>query len=144
MLERYVASVRRGLDAHGATRRSTSCRATAASPTAEHFRGKDSLLSGPAGGVVGMVRAAHAVGFSEVIGFDMGGTSTDVALYAGELERTTDAVIAEVRVSAPMLRIHTVAAGGGSILSFVKGGSRSGPSRRGRIQDPRVIGTAGR
>ena len=82
---------------------------------AAHFDGKDSLLSGPAGGVIGMLHAARAAGFDDVVGFDMGGTSTDVSLYAGELERTADAVIAAVRVSAPMLRIDTVAAGGGSI-----------------------------
>ena len=106
---------------------------------AEHFRGKDSLLSGPAGGVIGMVHAARAVGCDEVIGFDMGGTSTDVALYAGELERTTDAVIASVRVSAPMLRIHTVAAGGGSILSFGQGRLKVGPESAGALPGARVL-----
>ena len=137
VLDRYVASVRRGLEAAAAPRRCTSCRATAGSTAAEHFRGKDSLLSGPAGGVVGMVRAARAVGCDEVIGFDMGGTSTDVALYAGELERTTDAVIAAVRVSAPMLRIQTVAAGGGSILSFGQGRLKVGPESAGALPGPK-------
>ncbi len=103
---------------------------------AEHFRGKDSLLSGPAGGVIGMLHAARAVGCGEVIGFDMGGTSTDVALYAGELERTTDSVIASVRISAPMLRINTVAAGGGSILTFGQGRLKVGPASAGASPGP--------
>ena len=93
-------------------------------------------MSGPAGGVVGMVHVARAVGVNEVIGFDMGGTSTDVALYAGELERTTDAVIAAVRVSAPMLTINTVAAGGGSILTFGNGRLRVGPESAGAQPGP--------
>jgi 5-oxoprolinase (ATP-hydrolysing) len=135
VLDRYVASVRRGLDAHGGVRL-YFMQSHGGLTAAEHFRGKDSLLSGPAGGVVGMVRAAHAVGCREVIGFDMGGTSTDVALYAGELERTTDAVIAQVRVSAPMLRIQTVAAGGGSILSFGQGRLKVGPESAGAYPGP--------
>jgi len=83
---------------------------------AGRFQGKDSILSGPAGGIVGAVRTAAAVGFDRIIGFDMGGTSTDVAHFAGTdigaLERTFDAMVAGVRVRAPMLAIHTVAAGG--------------------------------
>src|SRR5689334_16693558 len=126
VLDRYVASVRRGLEALGAPRL-YFMQSHGGLTVAEQFRGKDSLLSGPAGGVVGMVRAARAVDCTAIIGFDMGGTSTDVALYAGELERTTDAVIAQVRVSAPMLRIQTVAAGGGSILSFGQGRLKVGP-----------------
>jgi len=137
VLDRYVASLRRGLG--GNSRGSTPLyfmQSHGGLTVAEQFRGKDSLLSGPAGGVVGMVRAARAVDCTEVIGFDMGGTSTDVALYAGELERTTDAVIAEVRVSAPMLRIQTVAAGGGSILSFAQGRLLVGPESAGADPGP--------
>ena len=111
---------------------------------AEHFRGKDSLLSGPAGGVIGMVHAARAVGVDEVIGFDMGGTSTDVALYAGDLERTTDTVIASVRVSARCSGFNTVAAGGGSILTFGQGRLKVGPASAGASPGPRATGTAGR
>ena len=85
---------------------------------ADMFQGKDALLSGPAGGVVGMVETARLAGFEKVIGFDMGGTSTDVAHYDGEYERAFDTEVAGVRVRAPMMRIHTVAAGGGSILHF--------------------------
>ena len=135
VLDRYVASVRRGLEALGGPRL-YFMQSHGGLTVAEHFRGKDSLLSGPAGGVVGMVRAARAVDCTEIIGFDMGGTSTDVALYAGELERTTNAVIAQVRVSAPMLRIQTVAAGGGSILSFGQGRLKVGPESAGAYPGP--------
>lgn len=83
---------------------------------AHHFRGKDAILSGPAGGIVGMAAMSAAANLHEVIGFDMGGTSTDVSHHAGELERTFQTQVAGVRLRAPMLAIHTVAAGGGSIL----------------------------
>src|SRR5688572_28088830 len=135
VLDRYVASVRRGVAALGGPRL-YFMQSHGGLTAAEHFRGKDSLLSGPAGGVIGMLHAARGVGCAEVIGFDMGGTSTDVALYAGELERTTDAVIAQVRVSAPMLRIQTVAAGGGSILSFAQGRLQVGPESAGAYPGP--------
>jgi 5-oxoprolinase (ATP-hydrolysing) len=100
------------------------------------FEGKDSLLSGPAGGVVGMVAAARAAGFERVIGFDMGGTSTDVSLYDGALARRNDAVMAGVRVSAPMLEIETVAAGGGSILAYANGRLQVGPESAGAEPGP--------
>ena len=139
VLDRYVASVRRGLAAASGAAPLYFMQSHGGLAAAEHFRGKDSLLSGPAGGVIGMVRAARAVGVNEVIGFDMGGTSTDVALYAGELERTTDAVIASVRVSAPMLKIQTVAAGGGSILSFGQGRLQVGPESAGALPGPTML-----
>ncbi len=82
------------------------------------FQGKDAILSGPAGGVVGMVRTASMSGYTEIIGFDMGGTSTDVAHYNGDFERSFETMVAGIRMRAPMMRIHTVAAGGGSILHF--------------------------
>ncbi|WP_158800998.1 MULTISPECIES: hydantoinase B/oxoprolinase family protein [unclassified Acidisoma] len=85
---------------------------------ARSFAGKDAILSGPAGGIVGAARTAEAAGFDRVIGFDMGGTSTDVALYAGTFERATETEVAGVRLQVPMMAIHTVAAGGGSILGF--------------------------
>ncbi|EFL21439.1 hydantoinase/oxoprolinase [Streptomyces himastatinicus ATCC 53653] len=85
---------------------------------AAHFRGKDAVLSGPAGGVVGMVRSSAEAGHAKVIGFDMGGTSTDVSHYAGEFERVFGTEVAGVRMRAPMMNIHTVAAGGGSVLHF--------------------------
>ncbi len=143
VLDRYVASVRRGLAAASGAVPLYFMQSHGGLTAAEHFRGKDSLLSGPAGGVVGMVRAARAVGCTEVIGFDMGGTSTDVALYAGELERTTDAVIASVRVSAPMLKIQTVAAGGGSILSFGQDRLKVGPESAGALPGPKCYRRGG-
>jgi 5-oxoprolinase (ATP-hydrolysing) len=100
------------------------------------FSGKDALLSGPAGGIVGMARTAEAAGFSHVIGFDMGGTSTDVSLYAGRYERRNDAVIAGVRVAAPTMRIDTVAAGGGSICALVGGRLVVGPESAGAVPGP--------
>jgi 5-oxoprolinase (ATP-hydrolysing) len=103
---------------------------------ARHFRGKDAVLSGPAGGIVGMVRMSEALGYSKVIGFDMGGTSTDVSHYAGELERVFDTEVAGVRLRAPMLAIHTVAAGGGSVLHFDGSRFRVGPDSAGADPGP--------
>ena len=94
---------------------------------ARRFQGKDSILSGPAGGVVGMVKAADQAGFEKVIGFDMGGTSTDVTHFAGDYERSFETEIAGVRLAAPVMNIHTVAAGGGSILTFRDGRYQVGP-----------------
>jgi 5-oxoprolinase (ATP-hydrolysing) len=136
VLGRYVASVRRGLERELDGAPLLFMQSHGGLTEADQFRGKDSLLSGPAGGVIGMLRAARDAGFHDVIGFDMGGTSTDVSLYAGELERTSDAVIAAVRVSAPMLRIHTVAAGGGSILKFANGRLQAGPESAGADPGP--------
>jgi 5-oxoprolinase (ATP-hydrolysing) len=107
------------------------------------FRGKDSILSGPAGGIVGMARTAAAAGFDRVIGFDMGGTSTDVSHYAGELERQYETEVAGVRMRAPMLSIHTVAAGGGSILHFGDGRYRVGPDSAGADPGPACYGRGG-
>ena len=103
---------------------------------ADLFQGKDALLSGPAGGVVGMVETAKLAGFEKVIGFDMGGTSTDVAHYDGEYERAFDTEVAGVRMRAPMMRIHTVAAGGGSILHYEAGRFRAGPDSAGANPGP--------
>jgi 5-oxoprolinase (ATP-hydrolysing) len=100
------------------------------------FRGKDSILSGPAGGIVGMARVSESAGFGQVIGFDMGGTSTDVSHYAGELERQYETQVAGVRMRAPMLSIHTVAAGGGSILHFDGSRYRVGPDSAGAVPGP--------
>ncbi len=109
----------------------------------DNFRGKDALLSGPAGGVVGMARTGEAAGHSRLIGFDMGGTSTDVSHYDGRFERTTDAVVAGIRVRAPMILIHTVAAGGGSILSFDGSRFRVGPDSAGAEPGPACYGNGG-
>ena len=103
---------------------------------AHRFRGKDAILSGPAGGIVGMVRTSEIAGFPKVIGFDMGGTSTDVSHYAGEFEREFETQVAGVRMRAPMMSIHTVAAGGGSILHFDGARLRVGPDSAGANPGP--------
>ena len=103
---------------------------------AHHFQGKDAVLSGPAGGIVGMVRTAAVAGHKRVIGFDMGGTSTDVSHFAGEFERAFDTQVAGVRMRAPMMSIHTVAAGGGSIIHFDGARLRVGPDSAGANPGP--------
>jgi len=103
---------------------------------AERFRGKDAILSGPAGGIVGMVRTALAASHDKLIGFDMGGTSTDVSHYAGEFERAFETQVAGVRMRAPMMSIHTVAAGGGSIVRFDGARLRVGPESAGANPGP--------
>jgi 5-oxoprolinase (ATP-hydrolysing) len=100
------------------------------------FQGKDSILSGPAGGIVGAVQTSLRAGFRHLIGFDMGGTSTDVSHYRGEYERTFETEVAGVRLRAPMMAIHTVAAGGGSILSFDGSRYRVGPESAGAYPGP--------
>ncbi|MEJ6003531.1 hydantoinase B/oxoprolinase family protein [Paucibacter soli] len=103
---------------------------------AGQFQGKDAILSGPAGGIVGMVRTALQAGHAKVIGFDMGGTSTDVSHYAGEFERAFETQVAGVRMRAPMLSIHTVAAGGGSVIRFDGARLRVGPESAGANPGP--------
>jgi len=103
---------------------------------AHAFQGKDAILSGPAGGIVGMARTAKLGGHDKVIGFDMGGTSTDVSHYAGEFEREFETQVAGVRMRAPMMSIHTVAAGGGSILEFDGARFRVGPQSAGANPGP--------
>ncbi|MBM3503404.1 MAG: 5-oxoprolinase [Alphaproteobacteria bacterium] len=103
---------------------------------ARKFAGKDAILSGPAGGIVGAVRTSARAGFSQVIGFDMGGTSTDVAHFDGQFERVFETEVAGVRLRAPMLAIHTVAAGGGSVLHFDGARFRVGPDSAGANPGP--------
>jgi 5-oxoprolinase (ATP-hydrolysing) len=103
---------------------------------ARRFQGKDAILSGPAGGIVGAARTSAAAGFERIIGFDMGGTSTDVSHYAGEFEREFETRVAGVRMRAPMMSIHTVAAGGGSILHFDGARYRVGPDSAGANPGP--------
>ena len=100
------------------------------------FQGKDAILSGPAGGIVGAARTAGMAGLDQIIGFDMGGTSTDVALYAGAFERAFETAVAGVRMRAPMMAINTVAAGGGSILHFDGARMRVGPDSAGANPGP--------
>jgi 5-oxoprolinase (ATP-hydrolysing) len=103
---------------------------------ADRFNGKDAILSGPAGGIVGMVRTAQALGHAKLIGFDMGGTSTDVSHFAGEYERAFDTEVGGVRVRAPMMSIHSIAAGGGSIIRFDGARLRVGPESAGASPGP--------
>lgn len=103
---------------------------------ADLFQGKDAILSGPAGGVVGAVETSRLAGFEKMIGFDMGGTSTDVSHFDGELERAFETEVAGVRMRAPMMRIHTVAAGGGSVLEFKDGRFQAGPDSAGANPGP--------
>jgi 5-oxoprolinase (ATP-hydrolysing) len=133
VLRRYVDRVRGEL---GAETPLLFMQSNGGLTDAEAFRGKDAILSGPAGGVVGMAATARAAGFDHVVGFDMGGTSTDVSHYAGEYERTSDSVVAGVRLRAPMLSIETVAAGGGSICRFDGARLRVGPESAGATPGP--------
>ena len=107
------------------------------------FQGKDALLSGPAGGVVSMTQTGKQAGFNKLIGFDMGGTSSDVCHFAGEFERSFETELAGVRIRAPMMQINTVAAGGGSILSYKDGRFQVGPESAGAIPGPASYGRGG-
>ena len=138
ILRRYVARVRSALS--GSTKagrkRLLFMQSNGGLTDADRFQGKDAILSGPAGGVVGMARTGEIAGHRNLIGFDMGGTSTDVCHYAGKFERSFETEVAGVRIRAPMMRIHTVAAGGGSILSFREGRFQVGPESAGANPGP--------
>ncbi|HEY3852364.1 MAG TPA: hydantoinase/oxoprolinase family protein, partial [Steroidobacteraceae bacterium] len=133
ILRRYVDEVSREL---GAGVPLSFMQSTGGLITADRFQGKDAILSGPAGGIVGMARTAQAAGFDRVIGFDMGGTSTDVSHFAGSYERSFETVVAGVRLRAPMMNIYTVAAGGGSICRFDGAKFRVGPESAGANPGP--------
>jgi 5-oxoprolinase (ATP-hydrolysing) len=133
VLRRYVDRV---VGALGTETRLLFMQSSGGLTDAAAFQGKDAILSGPAGGIVGMVRTAEEAGFDRIIGFDMGGTSTDVSHYAGTYERTSETVVAGVRVRAPMLEIHTVAAGGGSICHYDGSRFRVGPDSAGAVPGP--------
>ncbi|MDD2462374.1 MAG: hydantoinase B/oxoprolinase family protein [Desulfobulbus sp.] len=137
ILRRYVDRVAAQLvDQQGRPTRLMFMQSSGGLTDAALFRGKDAVLSGPAGGVVGMVRTAAMAGYERLIGFDMGGTSTDVTHFDGEFERSFDTLVAGVRMRAPMMRIHTVAAGGGSILHFEAGRFQVGPDSAGANPGP--------
>ena len=133
VLDRYVAGLRGAL---GENVPLFFMQSTGGLADGRAFRGKDAVLSGPAGGVVGMAKTAAEAGFERVIGFDMGGTSTDVSHYAGAFERTHETMVAGVRMRTPMLSIHTVAAGGGSICRFDGMRLRVGPQSAGAVPGP--------
>ncbi len=135
ILRRYVNQVRAALGADKVDRL-MFMQSNGGLTDADLFHGRDALLSGPAGGVVGMVATAARDGFDKIIGFDMGGTSTDVCHYAGTFERSFETEVAGVRMRAPMMDIHTVAAGGGSVLSFRDGRLQVGPESAGANPGP--------
>jgi 5-oxoprolinase (ATP-hydrolysing) len=136
LLRRYVAQVAEGLGDTQSQPRLLFMQSNGGLAEAHAFQGKDSILSGPAGGIVGAVAVSKQAGFDKMIAFDMGGTSTDVAHYAGELERTFETEIAGVRMRAPMMSIYTIAAGGGSILHFDGIRYRVGPESAGANPGP--------
>jgi 5-oxoprolinase (ATP-hydrolysing) len=137
ILRRYVEQVESALGSAGAEKgKLMFMQSNGGLTDARFFQGKDAILSGPAGGVVGMVKVAEKAGFYKLIGFDMGGTSTDVSHYANDYERTSETLVAGVRVRAPMMLIHTVAAGGGSILHFDGARYRVGPESAGANPGP--------
>ena len=136
ILARYVGLVSRALEVERTGAKVMFMMSSGGLTSAKLFVGKDAILSGPAGGVVAMARTGASAGFKRVIGFDMGGTSTDVAHYDGEFERAFETEVAGVRMRAPMLKIHTVAAGGGSILHFDVARFRVGPDSAGADPGP--------
>ena len=151
ILRRYVAQVARDLG--GSARRKSIVEqqhprlmfmmSSGGLTSAGLFQGKDAILSGPAGGVVGMAETGRVAGFSHLIGFDMGGTSTDVSHFDGEYERAFETEVAGVRMRAPMMLIHTVAAGGGSILHFDGARFRVGPDSAGANPGPKCYRRGG-
>ncbi|MFN3723691.1 MAG: hydantoinase B/oxoprolinase family protein [Paracoccaceae bacterium] len=143
ILRRYVAQVEGALDMGRATGRLLFMQSSGGLTEAHRFMGKDAILSGPAGGIVGMVQTAAAAGYDRLIGFDMGGTSTDVSHYAGVYERSFETEVAGVRMRAPMMDIHTVAAGGGSVCSFRDGRLQVGPESAGANPGPAAYGRGG-
>lgn len=136
ILKRYVNQVAEELGVEGTGCRLMFMMSSGGLTAADMFEGKDAILSGPAGGVVGAVQTAQMAGFDKIIGFDMGGTSTDVSHYNGTYERAFDTEVAGVRIRAPMMRIHTVAAGGGSILHYKDGRFQVGPDSAGANPGP--------
>ncbi|MGP9821575.1 hydantoinase B/oxoprolinase family protein [Salinarimonas sp. NSM] len=136
ILRRYVAQVSEELDVARTGARLMFMMSSGGLTAAELFQGKDAILSGPAGGVVGLAETGRAAGFGKVIGFDMGGTSTDVAHFDGAYERAFETEVAGVRMRAPMMLIHTVAAGGGSMLKWDGTRYRVGPDSAGAHPGP--------
>ncbi|HSD68599.1 MAG TPA: hydantoinase B/oxoprolinase family protein [Woeseiaceae bacterium] len=136
VLNAYIDSLVRALSSVAKPRRLMFMQSSGGLVLAGQFRGKDSVLSGPAAGVVGMVETARNSGIERLIGFDMGGTSTDVSAWSGEYERSNDSEIAGVRLRAPMMKIHTIAAGGGSILEYRDGRYQVGPHSAGANPGP--------
>ena len=136
ILRRYVDQVAGALNVGGNCKALMFMQSNGGLTDAQKFQGKDAILSGPAGGIVGMVQTGQQAGFDQLIGFDMGGTSTDVSHFAGKFERSFETEVAGVRMRAPMMDIHTVAAGGGSICSYRDGRFQVGPESAGADPGP--------
>ena len=136
VLMRYIDGLRDALGKIATPNRLLFMQSNGGLVLADKFRGKDSILSGPAAGVVGMVESASRAGHERLIGFDMGGTSTDVSAWSGEYERSNDSIVAGVRLRAPMMKIHTIAAGGGSILKYQDQRYQVGPDSAGANPGP--------
>ncbi|MEB3292907.1 MAG: hydantoinase B/oxoprolinase family protein [Synechococcales bacterium] len=139
ILRRYVQQVSQGLQTNADEQPQPQLlfmQSNGGLVSADRFQGKDSILSGPAGGIVGAVKTSQMAGLEKIITFDMGGTSTDVAHFAGEYERSLETEVAGVRLRVPMMDIHTVAAGGGSLLGFEDGRYRVGPESAGANPGP--------
>lgn len=136
ILQRYVDRVSQELETQHSDLKLMFMRSSGGLTDASLFKGRDAILSGPAGGIVGAAETCRLAGFNKVIGFDMGGTSTDVAHFAGELEREFETEVAGVRMRVPMMKIHTVAAGGGSLLTFDGSRFRVGPESAGANPGP--------
>jgi 5-oxoprolinase (ATP-hydrolysing) len=136
VLNNYIDGLRTALEKIATPNRLLFMQSNGGLVLADKFRGKDSILSGPAAGVVGMVESASRAGHERLIGFDMGGTSTDVSAWSGEYERSNDSLVAGVRLRAPMMKIHTIAAGGGSILKYQDQRYQVGPDSAGANPGP--------
>lgn len=136
ILRRYVEQVSSELDTEHTDLQLMFMMSSGGLTAAHLFQGRDAILSGPAGGIVGAVATSKIAGFDKIIGFDMGGTSTDVAHYAGDLEKDFETEVAGVRMRAPMMKIHTVAAGGGSLLSYDGSRFKVGPQSAGANPGP--------
>jgi len=136
ILRRYVDQVASELDTDNSDIQLMFMMSSGGLTSASLFQGRDAILSGPAGGIVGAVQTSKIAGYNKIIGFDMGGTSTDVAHYAGELEKDFETEVAGVRMRAPMMKIHTVAAGGGSLLTFDGARFQVGPESAGANPGP--------
>lgn len=143
VLQRYLDRLRHAFQAEHGGPQLLLMQSNGGLASAANFSGKDSILSGPAGGMVGAIAVSQRAGCDRLISFDMGGTSTDVAHYAGELERVYQTEIAGVRLQVPLLDIHTVAAGGGSILQFQDGRLQVGPESAGAHPGPKGYGEGG-
>ncbi|HVT23831.1 MAG TPA: hydantoinase/oxoprolinase family protein, partial [Rhizomicrobium sp.] len=143
VLSRYASRIAQAIGARDGGPRLFFMTSNGGLASPDFFRGKDAILSGPAGGVIGMAETAREAGFSHVIGFDMGGTSTDVSRFDGEYERVQETEVAGVRLRVPMMAIHTVAAGGGSILSYDGARFRAGPESAGADPGPKCYRRGG-